>query len=310
RSASSNLWRLEELGIAAKVKLVPLDLLEFSNIQRVIETTRPDEIYNLAAQSYVAASFEQPIYTADVDALGALRVLEAIRLVKPDTRFYQASTSEMFGKTVTAPQNEQTPFYPRSPYGASKLFAHWATVNYREAYGLHASSGILFNHEGPLRGMDFVTRKITAGLACIKHGRQEPVELGNLESRRDWGFAGDYVRGMYQMLQLESGGEYVLATGQTHSIQQFVECAATAAGFDMEWSGEAEQTRATDRRTGNCIVRVNPAFYRPSEVDALQGDAGKARRDLGWAPEVDFEALVELMIKADMNRAASGVPLA
>lgn len=306
RTASLNLWRMEELGIAKEVKLVPIDLLEYSNIQRTLDEVKPDEVYNLAAQSFVALSFEQPIYTGDVDGLGVVRLLDAIRMIKPKMRFYQASTSEMFGKVQAIPQNENTPFYPRSPYGAAKLYAHWITINYREAYDMHNSCGILFNHESPLRGLEFVTRKITAGLAQIKHGRKSPLELGNLDAKRDWGFAGDYVEGMWMMLQQPHGDDYVLATGEAHSVREFVEVAAGAAGFDIAWEGEGEKAQGIDSKAGQVIVKVNPEFYRPSEVEFLLGDATKARSELGWMPKVTFSQLVEMMMEADLRRAASG----
>ncbi len=306
RSASVNYWRLRELDILDEIELVPMDLLEFPNMVRVLERTAPDEVYNLAAQSFVGLSFEQPTYTAEVNALGPARLLEAIRAVNPAIRFYQASTSEMFGKVAEIPQTERTPFYPRSPYGVAKLYAHWITVNYREAYGIHASSGILFNHESPLRGLEFVTRKITAGLARIRHGQQEDLELGNLEARRDWGFAGDFVHGIYLIVQREQPDTYVLATNRTHSAREFVERAAEATGFSLDWEGEGVQTRGIDRRTGKVLVRINPALYRPAEVDLLQGDPHKAKAELGWSPSVSFESLVEMMVRADMDRAAAG----
>lgn len=305
RSASGSNWRLAELGVADQVRMVPIDLLEFSNVLRTIDKVAPDEVYNLAAQSFVGISYEQPIYTAEVDALGVARLLEAIRGLAATTRFYQASTSEMFGKVQEVPQRETTPFYPRSPYGVAKLYGHWLTVNYRESYGLHASSGILFNHESPLRGEEFVTRKITTGFARIKHGGAGPLALGNLDAKRDWGFAGDYVRGMWLMLQQETPGDYVLATGETRSVREFVERAADAAGFKLAWDGEREQTRGVDQRTGRELVRVSPEFYRPAEVDLLIGDGAKAAERLGWKPEVSFETLVELMVRADMERAAA-----
>ncbi len=304
RSASTNLWRLEELGIADQVKLVPFELLEFSNIARSLEKTQPDEFYNLAAQSFVATSFEQPLYTADVDALGVTRVLEAIRMVNPKIRFYQASTSEMFGLVQETPQNEKTPFYPRSPYGVAKLYGHWMTVNYRESFGLHASSGILFNHESPLRGEEFVTRKITTTLARIKHGKQKVLELGNLEAKRDWGFAGDYVEGMWRMVQQDQADDYVLATGQTHTVKDFVDRAATVMGFNLEWQGQAEQMKAVDAKTGDVVVQINPEFYRPAEVELLLGNSEKAKSRLGWKLEVSFEQLVILMADADLKKAS------
>ena len=305
QSSSLNTWRLEELGILGDVRLVPLDLLEFTNILRVIEKVRADELYNLAAQSFVSVSFEQPILTSEVDALGTTKILEVLRTVRPESRFYQASTSEMYGKVQETPQTERTPFYPRSPYAVGKLYAHWMTVNYREAHGMHASSGILFNHESPLRGVEFVTRKITRGLARIRHGQRDVVELGNLDAKRDWGFAGDYVKGMWLMLQQPEGDDYVLATGETHSVREFIERAAEAIGFKLEWEGEAEQTTGIDRNTGRVIVRVNPEFYRPAEVDFLLGDSSKARDRLGWKPTVAFDQLVEMMVRADMDRVRS-----
>ncbi|CEK16904.1 GDP-mannose 4,6-dehydratase [Chthonomonas calidirosea] len=307
RSASINLWRLAELGIANAVKLVSLELLEYSNILRCLDQVQPDEVYNLAAQSFVTASFDQPIYTADVDALGTTRLLEALRQVRPEAHFYQASTSEMFGKVREVPQTEETPFHPRSPYGVAKLYAHWITVNYRESYGMHATSGILFNHESPLRGQEFVTRKITSSLARIRHGQLDVLELGNLDAKRDWGFAGDYVRGMYLMLQQPQADDYVLATGETRTVREFVEAAARYAGFDIVWEGVAENTRGIDRKTGKEIVRVNPKLYRPAEVDLLLGCPKKAETKLGWHREVSFEGLVESMVRADLDRAARGM---
>ena len=306
RTASTNLWRMAELGVEDQVKMVPFDLLEFTNILRVVDKIQPDEVYNLAAQSFVALSFEQPLFTADADALGAARLLEVIRAVNPKIRFYQASTSEMFGRAQQVPQNESTPFYPRSPYGAAKLYAHWMTVNYREANGMFAVSGILFNHESPLRGLEFVTRKITSSLAKIKHGRQETLALGNLDARRDWGFAGDYVRAMHLMLQQDTPDDYVISTGVTHTVREFAHLAAANAGFDLEWSGSDQNVVGADRRTGRTIVKVNPDYYRPSEVDLLLGDSAKARASLQWMPSVSFEALVETMMRADLDRVSRG----
>ena len=287
-----------------------MDLAEYSNIQRVIELVRPDEVYNLAAQSFVSASFEQPIYTVDVTGTSVIRLLEAIRQVKPDTRYYQASTSEMFGKVQEIPQRESTPFYPRSPYGVAKLAAHWMVVNYRESYGMHATSGILFNHESPLRGIEFVTRKITSQLAEIRYGRRDVLELGNLSAKRDWGFAGDYVRGMWLMTQHKSAQDYVLSTGVTHSVRDFVSWSAEAAGFDIEWSSAEEHEVGTDRKSGKQVVRVNPQFYRPAEVELLVGDASKAKDVLGWTPETSVVELVGSMMEADLARARSGPILA
>jgi GDPmannose 4,6-dehydratase len=310
RNAGSSPWRLEELGVRADIELVLLDLAEYSNILRLLERARPDEIYNLAAQSFVGASFELPIYTGDVSGLAVARFLEATRTALPDVRFYQASTSEMFGKAQAIPQNEHTPFHPRSPYGVAKLFAHWITVNYREAYGLYAVSGILFNHESPLRGLDFVTRKITAGLAERRHGRAGVLELGNLDAKRDWGFAGDYVEGMWRMLQQPQADDYVLATGSTHTVREFVGWAAEALGQPIEFEGEGPNELGRDVATGEVVVRVSPTFYRPAEVDLLVGDASKARQALEWQPRVDVRALAAMMAEADAVRAARGPILA
>ena len=306
RSASVNLWRLDFLGIRDHVKMVPMELLEYSNICKVVQDHKPDEFFNLAAQSFVAASFEVPLYTADADAIGVARILEAIRQYSPETRFYQASTSEMFGKVQEVPQKESTPFYPRSPYGVAKLYGHWITVNYRESYNLHASCGILFNHESPLRGLEFVTRKITAGLANVKYGHQSHIELGNMDSKRDWGFAGDFVEGMWRMLQQSEGSEYVLATNETHTVRSFVENAGKALGMNIEWTGEGVDEFGTDTKTGKVVVKINPQFYRPAEVDLLIGDPHKAQSELGWKRQMSFEGLVEAMAKADDDRARDG----
>ena len=277
------------------------DLVDGSNIARLIETIAPDEIYNLAAQSHVAVSFEQPVYTADADALGTLRLLEAVRDVRVNTRIYQASSSEMFGKAQEVPQNERTPFYPRSPYGAAKLFAHWITVNYREAYGLYACSGILFNHESPRRGKRFVTRKITRAVARIRAGRQEKVYLGNLNAKRDWGYAPKYVEAMWLMLNHDGPDDYVIATGQTHTVREFAELAFAAGGFRLRWEGEKEQERGIDTDTGRTLVEVDPRYFRPTEVDVLVGDASKARKVLGWQPKTSLEELVRIMVEADLR---------
>jgi GDPmannose 4,6-dehydratase len=302
RTSMSNVARLEELGLAADVQLVDFDLLEFSNLLRVVEQTRPDEIYNLAAQSFVGISFEQPIYTGECDAMGVARLLEAVRMINPEIRFYQASTSEMFGKVVETPQRETTPFYPRSPYGVAKLYAHWMTVNYRESYGIHATSGILFNHESPLRGQEFVTRKITTALAKIRHGKLDVLSLGNMDAERDWGFAADYVEGMWRMLQQPEADDYVLATGEKNSVRDFVRAAGEALGFDIAFEGAGVEERGIDRKSGKAIVRVEPKFYRPAEVDLLCGSPAKAEKALGWKRKVSFAQLVSLMSEADERR--------
>jgi GDPmannose 4,6-dehydratase len=306
RAASQTLPRLRELGIADDIRPVTLELSEFSNLLRALEQVRPDEVYNLAAQSFVHTSFEQPIYTGDVGALGVTRVLEAIRAVNPAIRFYQASTSELFGKAQTMPQNERTPFYPRSPYAVAKLYAHWITVNYRESYDLHASAGILFNHESPLRGPEFITRKVTLALARIRHGQQDVLEVGNVEAQRDWGFAGDYVEGMWRMLQQPRAADYVLATGRAFSVGRFIELAADALGFSIGWEGTGKATRGIDRRSGRVLVTINPIHYRPAEVDLLVGDFSKAKESLGWQPTVALPDLVAMMAEADDRRVREG----
>ncbi len=308
RTASINNWRLVDLGVDNDVRFAEFDLLEFSNILRVIERVKPDEIFNLAAQSFVGTSFEQPIYTGHVDGIAVAMILEAIRTTGAgkNIRFYQASTSEMFGKVQEIPQKETTPFYPRSPYGVAKLYGHWITVNYRESYGMHASSGILFNHESPLRGTEFVTRKITLALARIKHGDAGELRLGNLDAKRDWGFAGDYVEGMWRMLQQDSPNDYVLATGETHTVQEFVDHAAQAMGFELAWEGEGMDKVGTDRKTGRRLVTVDPAFFRPAEVDLLLGDPEKAAKQLGWQRKVGFIQLIQAMAEKDLERVATG----
>jgi GDPmannose 4,6-dehydratase len=277
------------------------DLTDATNVIRVIQQVQPDEIYNLAAQSHVAVSFETPEYTANTDALGTLRLLEAIRILRLErrTRFYQASTSEMFGKVQETPQTESTPFYPRSPYGAAKVYAHWITVNYREAYGLYACSGILFNHESPVRGETFVSRKITRGLTRIAEGLQGCLYLGNLEARRDWGHAADYVRAQWLMLQQETAQDYVIASGEQHSVRDFVMAAAVELGMRIEWRGRGPEETGFDLRSGRTVVRIDPRYHRPTEVDTLLGDASKARRELGWVPERSFEDLVREMVQED-----------
>jgi GDPmannose 4,6-dehydratase len=276
------------------------DLVDGSNVARLVEQVAPDEIYNLAAQSHVHVSFEQPVYTADVDALGALRLLEAIRESHVQTRFYQASTSEMFGLVQETPQSERTPFYPRSPYGASKLFAYWTTVNYREAYGLYACSGILFNHESPRRDERFVTRKITRAVARIRAGLEEKVYLGNLDARRDWGYAPEYVIAMWQMLNRNGPEDFVIATGETHSVREFAEAAFAVGGYRLRWEGEGVEEKGLDEASGRVLVEVDARYFRPAEVELLQGDASKARRLLGWEPKVKFAELARIMVEADI----------
>lgn len=301
RISQSELVRLERLGIEKDVELKEFDLSEQNNIYRVIRDVEMDEFYNLAAQSFVGASWELPVYTADVDGMAVVRILDTLRTIRPTTRFYQASTSEMFGLVQEVPQRETTRLYPRSPYGVAKVYGHYITMNYRESFGLHASSGILFNHESPLRGKEFVTRKITLGLAKLAHGGQDPVQLGNLDARRDWGFAGDYVDGMWRMLQQDEADDYVLATGVTTTIRDFINFASQAVGMDLAWDGEGVGETATDRKTGKRVIEISEKFFRPAEVDLLIGDASKAREKLGWVPEVTIEGLAQMMAKSDYD---------
>lgn len=277
------------------------DMADSSSLNRILALVRPTEVYNLAAQSHVRVSFDSPESTADVDATGVLRLLEGIRSNKLEAKFYQASTSELFGKVVEIPQRESTPFYPRSPYGVAKLYGYWITKNYRESYGMHASNGILFNHESPRRGENFVTRKITLSLARIHAGLQETLRLGNLDAKRDWGFAGDFVEMMWMMLQQPEPDDYVAATGDTRTVREFVERAARICGWEMAWEGEGDAEKGRDRKTGRLLVEVDPKFYRPAEVDILVGDPTKAKTKLGWSPKVSFEQLVEMMMKADLD---------
>jgi GDPmannose 4,6-dehydratase len=304
RSSSVNFWRIAELGIEnhPNLSLVEYDLTDLSSSIRLMETSRPDEVYNLAAQSFVGVSFEQPVTTASITGLGAVNLLEAIRIVHPKARFYQASTSEMFGKVQAVPQIESTPFYPRSPYGVAKLYAHWMTVNYRESYGIFGSSGILFNHESPLRGREFVTRKITDSVAKIVLNKLDVLELGNLDAKRDWGYAREYVEGMWRMLQAEQPGTYVLATNRTETVRDFVTMAFRGAGIDVEWKGQGEEETGHCGRTGKLLVRVSPKFYRPAEVDLLIGDPAKAQRELGWQAHTTLEQLCQMMVDADLRR--------
>lgn len=308
RTSSVNFWRLAELGIEnhPNLSLVEYDLTDISASIRLIKDIEPDEVYNLAAQSFVGVSFDQPVTTAEITGIGALNLLEAIRIVKPDVRYYQASTSEMFGKVQEIPQTETTPFYPRSPYGVAKLYAHWMTINYRESYNIFASSGILFNHESPLRGREFVTRKITDTVAKIKLGLQDCLELGNLDSKRDWGFAKDYVDGMWRMLQADSADTFVLATNRTETVRDFVMMAFKAAGFELKFEGNGECEKGIDINSGKVLVKVNPKFYRPAEVDLLIGNPQKAKDILGWSPTTTLEELCTMMVEADINRNKKG----
>ncbi len=304
RSSSMNFWRIEYLGIQnhPNFHLVEYDLNDQSSNIRMLFDIQPDEIYNLAAQSFVGVSFEQPLSTAQTTGIGALHLLEAIRIVNPKIKFYQASTSEMFGKVQEVPQIESTPFYPRSPYGVAKLFAHWATINYRESYDIFGVSGILFNHESPLRGREFVTRKITDTVAKITLGMTDVLELGNLDAKRDWGYAKEYVEGMYKMLQAPIADTYVLATNQTQTVRSFVEMAFKATGVDVEWKGKEEHEKGYNIATGKEVVSINPKFYRPAEVELLIGSAEKAKNNLGWEPKTTLKELCQLMVDADLKR--------
>jgi len=310
RASSFNTARIDHLYAApheeeVRFRLHYGDLTDATNLIRIIQEVQPDEIYNLAAQSHVMVSFETPEYTANADALGTLRLLEAIRILnlKAKTRFYQASTSELYGKVQETPQTETTPFYPRSPYGVAKLYGYWITVNYREAYGFFACNGILFNHESPIRGETFVTRKVTRALARIKMGLQEKLFVGNLDARRDWGHARDYVRMMWMMLQQPEPQDYVIATGQQHSVRELIEVAAGQLGIGIRWEGRGAAEKGLDAATGTPIVAIDPRYFRPAEVDTLLGDASKARRQLGWEPRISFEELVAEMVAADLKEA-------
>jgi len=309
RTSSVNFWRIEELGIQAhpNLHLVEYDLTDLSTSIRLLQQTEATEVYNLAAQSFVGVSFDQPVTTGHITGIGPLNLLEAIRIVNPAIRFYQASTSEMFGKVQAIPQVESTPFYPRSPYGVAKLYAHWMTVNYRESYGIFGTSGILFNHESPLRGREFVTRKITDTVAKIKLRKQDVLELGNLDAKRDWGFAKEYVEGMWRMLQADTPDTYVLATNRTETVRDFVSMAFKAVDVELAWKGKDESEIGLDAATGKTVVRVNSKFYRPAEVDLLIGNPEKATRELGWKPETTLEQLCDMMVKADLRRNDKGM---
>ena len=308
RTSSVNFWRLDELGVTnhPNLHLIEYDLTDLGTSLAMVQKIQPDEIYNLAAQSFVGVSFDQPTTTAQITGVGALNLLEAIRLVNPKIRFYQASTSEMFGKVQAVPQVEDTPFYPRSPYGVAKLYAHWITVNYRESYNIFGSSGILFNHESPLRGREFVTRKITDSVAKIKLGQLDVLELGNLDAKRDWGFAKEYVEGMWRMLQAEQPDTFVLATNRTETVRDFVAMAFKGAGIDVEFKGKDVDEVAVDTATGKTVMRINPKFHRPAEVDLLIGNPEKAERILGWKPQASLEQLCQMMVEADLKRNERG----
>jgi len=308
RTSSVNFWRIEELGIHnhPNLHLVEYDLTDLSSSIRLLQTTGAVEVYNLAAQSFVGVSFEQPLTTAEITGIGPVNLLEAIRIVNPAIRFYQASTSEMFGKVQAIPQIESTPFYPRSPYGVAKLYAHWMTINYRESYNIFGCSGILFNHESPLRGREFVTRKITDSMAKIKLGKLEVLELGNLDAKRDWGYAKDYVEGMWRMLQADKPDTYVLATNRAETVRDFVTMAAKAAGFTLAWEGKDEKEIGINVTTGRKIVAINPKYYRPAEVELLIGNPEKAKKELGWEPKTTLEELCQMMVEADIRRNEAG----
>lgn len=303
RLSSVDFWRLKYLDVFDHVNLslVEYDLTDMSSSYRLLEKFKPDELYNLAAQSFVGVSFEQPVTTANITGIGVLHLLEAIRTCSPSTRFYQASTSEMFGLVQAVPQSEHTPFYPRSPYGVAKLYGHWITINYRESFGLFASSGILFNHESPLRGIEFVTRKITNAVARIERGLQKELLLGNLDAKRDWGFADDYVEGMWRILQHSTPDTFVLATGRTETVRDFVSLSFKVIGRDLDWSGSGVNEVGIDRRTGEILVKVDPNFFRPAEVDLLVGDSSKAREQLGWVANTSLEDLCRMMVLSDIE---------
>ncbi len=305
RSSSFNTERIDHLHTyrgedQTRMHLHYGDLTDSSNLNRLVEKIKPTEIYNLGAMSHVQVSFEVPEYTADVDAVGTLRLLDAIRETGVACRFYQASTSELYGKVQEVPQTETTPFYPRSPYGVAKLYAYWITRNYREAYGMHASNGILFNHESPRRGPTFVTRKITRAAAAISKGKQDCLFMGNIDSKRDWGYAKDFVEGMWRMLQQDTPDDYVLATGEMHTVREFIERSFELVDMPITWQGKAEDEVGIDSTSGKTIVRIDPQYYRPAEVEQLLGDPTKAKEKLGWEPKVKFKELVEIMLKADL----------
>lgn len=309
RTSSTNFWRIDELGLRdhSNMHLVEYDLTDIGSSIRLLEIAKPDEVYNLAAQSFVAVSFDQPVATSQITGLGALNLLEAIRIVNTKIRFYQASTSEMFGNVQEVPQSETTPLYPRSPYGVAKVYAHWMTINYRESYDIFGASGILFNHESPLRGLEFVTRKITDGLVRVKMGKQNHIELGNMNAERDWGYAKDYVDGMWRMLQTDKPDAYILATGRTEKVREFVNMTCKALDLEIEWQGSGVDEICIDKQAGKKIVKINPQFYRPAEVEQLIGNPEKAKKELGWQASTNLEQLCAMMVKSDIVRVEKGV---
>lgn len=308
RASAQNFWRLRDLGVYSheQLTLVEMDLTDLGSIIRALSASEPDELYNLAAQSFVAVSFKEPHTTAQISALGVLNLFEAIRIVNPKIKVYQASSAEMFGKAQAVPQREDTPFYPRSPYGIAKLFSHWTAINYRESYGIFASSGILFNHESPLRGPEFVTRKITIAAAKIKLGSEDTLHLGNLDAQRDWGFAGEFVDGMWRMLQSDQPDTFLLATGVMSTVRDFASLSFAAAGIDLEWAGAGLAEVGRCMRTGRILVSVDPSMRRPADVELLVGNAQKAREILGWRCNTPVDKLAELMVRTDMERIARG----
>ncbi len=302
RTSTPNFWRLEELGILDRTELLEVDILDTGNLIRTFEKVKPDEVYNLAAQSFVAVSFEKPVLTGEITAIGVTRVLEAIRIVNPKIRFYQASSSEMFGLVQEIPQKETTPFYPRSPYATAKLYGHWLTINYRESFGIFGCSGILFNHESPLRGIEFVTRKVSDSVARVARGLQDYFEIGNMDAKRDWGYAKEFVRGMWMMMQRPEPKDYVLATNENHTVREFIELAFSHVSIDLAWKGTGVDETGTDAKSGRTLVKINPRFFRPGEVDQLLGDYSLAKKDLGWEPTVRFKELVGIMVERDLER--------
>ena len=302
RTSSPNFWRLDELKVKDEIELIEVDILDTGNLVRAFEKYKPDEVYNLAAQSFVAVSFEKPILTGVTTALGVTRVLEAIRIVNPGIKFYQASSSEMFGEVQETPQKESTQFYPKSPYATAKLYGHWITINYRESYNIFGCSGILFNHESPLRGIEFVTRKISDAVARIKFGRQDHFEIGNMDAKRDWGHAEEFVRAMWMMMQQKEPDDFVISTNESHSVREFIEHAFSHIGTTIKWEGEGVDEKGYDLNSGKLQVKINPKFFRPGEVDLLIGDYSKAKKILGWEPEIKFHELVKVMVEKDLER--------